>query len=211
MESPQTPRPILPFVALACLIAQNAVTFVLGETLSLMGFRGFPILLFLAGLPLLLLVHSSIVRMNREIKAGRRVQENNRLLAAVLILSGLLFFWIPVSDVGFRLLVGNRLQVCAIRWLETPEPALNLDSPEDRRGLLRERSPDCLHSYGIPQPRYVTRHGNSPADRYVALIYGGGFGHWGLMIGAPALQIDREPHGGGLRKMWPGFYAFDSP
>ncbi len=59
-------------------------------------------------------------------------------------------------------------------------------------------------SYGAPQYASVDPNGGSP---YVHLVWGGGFGHWGLKVGTTTLTVSAGPRDYYINWM-PGIYAW---
>jgi hypothetical protein len=56
----------------------------------------------------------------------------------------------------------------------------------------------------------IERIGQDDPRMYVQICYGGGFGHWGLIVGPPTLILG-NPNTGHNRLWKPGIYFWDSP
>jgi hypothetical protein len=61
-----------------------------------------------------------------------------------------------------------------------------------------------LKSNGSPLEYATAEIGTSPKDRYIALMWGGGFGHWGIDVGAATFE---QPADDNFYIKWaPGIY-----
>jgi hypothetical protein len=145
--------------------------------------------------PLPSLVHDQLTRQYRVLVT---------LSLPHLIPPGFLFSY-PVSDLGFRLQVGNRLQSCVAAFLKQPNNKIKMHSGIFTTFLDRNTEPACIRQAGLSYS-FVTIGGNEPKDRHLEIVMGGGFGHWGLLIGSPEFRIEQPTPG--VRKMWAGCYRF---
>jgi hypothetical protein len=198
---------LLPVLVIAYLLGMLVIAFFLGQYLSLMGFMGIAIPYFLIGLPLVGLVPWACTQLIGRIVRKEKMPESLALLGLIVALTLGLRGSFVLRDIGFRALAGNRLQAAAVAWLETPEPVDPSTGLPERRPW--DPGPPSLNSPWIPPPKYVTRGGTFPSDKHVTLGYGGGFGHWGLMIGSPEFQPE-ESRGSSHWLLFPGVYGFDS-
>jgi hypothetical protein len=64
-----------------------------------------------------------------------------------------------------------------------------------------------LHSNGGPIEMAFYQIGSSPKSRCITLMWGGGFGHWGIDVGAPSFE---EPADDNFYIKWiPGVYFWE--
>ncbi len=124
-----------------------------------------------------------------------------------MFLPGFLFCY-PLSDYGFRIRAGNDLQACVISFLRKPDKDIK-KKPSLFTSYIshvdRSDWPVCIRKM---KPARVALSGQTPQDRNLDISFGGGFGHWGFVIGNPQLQI--RPDAKGIRQMWPGVYCYTS-
>ncbi len=80
---------------------------------------------------------------------------------------------------GFREKMRQKADIAAIRaWAETYEPPAGAQETLSGAAVFVPKSdiPACIADLKPQQVRY------SPEGQAVTLIYGGGFGHWGLVV-----------------------------
>ena len=128
------------------------------------------------------------------------------LCAPFLASPGQLFAY-PISDCGFRLLFGNRLQAWAMKFMQTPSSQM-----QRRMGIFNydfeERNmPDDLKSWHTLLPNRVITY-NETHLTHLDFINGGGFGHWGIVVGGPDFSINTAASHDYMRQMWPGVYYY---
>lgn len=200
--------------ALWILIIHTLVLFLLGAHLSLMFFMvplWITAILVLVFVPRCILAHREALNTEKGhlSSTGRdRLAKQYRVLIALslpyVIPPGFLFSY-PVSDLGFRLLVGNRLQSGVTAFLKQRNSQIKMHPGIFTSFLDRNTGPSCIRESGLTYS-FVTIGGHEPKDRHLEIVMGGGFGHWGLIIGSPQFRIE-EPTPG-VRQMWAGCYRF---
>ena len=104
----------------------------------------------------------------------------------------------PFADLGLRMRYGSkidRLQAWAESYLQAHD------------GALDSRSVELL---GIPKDLAISNvvyaSGTTSNDRHLTFVWGGGFGHWGLLIGP---KTYRTKTNGGCYKWRDGVYSFN--
>ena len=89
----------------------------------------------------------------------------------------------------FQATMRKQADIPAIRaWAAAYEPASDATPTLSGNGVFvyRNELPDCITTLGTGIVQYTT------GDKTVHLIFGGGFGHWGLSVGPKGTQ----PYGG---------------
>lgn len=124
------------------------------------------------------------------------------LILPYIFLPGHLFAY-PVSDLGFRLTFGNRLQNWALQFLESPAHKSDMIARNGHYRGLEGEPPEMAAWLKILPARTIVQTG--PSAKHLVFIHGGGFGHWGLLVGPPAFRATSSPHSE-VREMWPGVY-----
>jgi hypothetical protein len=202
-------------VALWVLVVHSVLLFFFGGRWSL-GFFMLP--LWITALTILITVPWAIVALSKTLAGLQGSLASSRrqchFVRGLLILASLFYtlcpgglFCYPLSDLGFRWTIGNRLQACVVQFLEKPDRTIKKKEGFFSTIVDRSAIPPCLANGGV-RYSFVTIAGSKPEDRHLGLICGGGFGHWGLYIGAPSFRLSSKPTG--VRQMWDGVYAFRS-
>jgi hypothetical protein len=135
------------------------------------------------------------------------------LIALVLFLcaiAAIFLTWKPIYETRLprfaadvkQVITPDELQKWALMTLKKSNPdsselPLN-DVPEPLRNL---RSNGSQIEYAFYTP------GTSPGDSYIVLMWGGGFGHWGIDVGAPSFD---QPEDNNFYIKWaPGVYFWE--
>jgi hypothetical protein len=117
----------------------------------------------------------------------------------------------PVIDASFRWVAGDEIQAWATNLLRRPEEQIPR-SPRDHQRIASIALPDLLRRPSrllpmLPTDRVYLESGPSQ-DRWIRIEWGGGFGHWGLLVGARAAKTAPNVSTDGLtsRRLWDGVY-----
>jgi hypothetical protein len=201
--------------ALAVLLLHTAVLFLFGTGLFLAGLT--VVLWATAGL-VLLFVPMNLMQMWDELRDPGEAPERRKsivktllfefsLLLPYVVMPGFLLSY-PISDQGFRLLYGNRLQASTTKFLNLPPSKVRTRPGVFATFVEYKTLPPDIQSALPVRPEMITIGGTTLRDRHLEFVYGGGFGHWGLMVGPPTLTLDPAESKRPARRMWPGVYCF---
>lgn len=160
---------------------------------------------FLTGATLLLAVPISLVVLLVGIVIRRRLTRHQWTARLVLlgvfcvVFLALRASYVPTvswcSDVGVRLRVSqgggvDALQTWAVQILDTPEG----ERPLNEMDHIREDAlPPDIRALG-PRSVYVSGGRGGPDEEHVAIIWGGGFHHWGIFVGRPTFRTRSDEH-----------------
>jgi hypothetical protein len=117
--------------------------------------------------------------------------------ALVVLLCGtaiIVFTWKPIYKTHLpqfaaavkQVIDPDQLQKWAVSTLKESKPDSSEIPLNTVPGPIRNlRSNNSQIEYALCSP------GTSPKDSYIVLMWGGGFGHWGIDVGAPSFRATR--------------------
>jgi hypothetical protein len=184
------PSELLDIIGLGWLIVHCGFCVLFGAT-------GMPLFILTGVIGLLLVPFSVIVLLVASVLQRGRLSLRRAAFRALLLLfvAGFVLFLVlgPAWGISYFEDIGTRLRVAYSSdldelqdWAEVIIAMPDEELTEEKRGVIEiDNPPDFVKQLGA---RYVYVSGQTPEQRHVTITWGGGFHHWGILIGGPAFK-----------------------